>query len=349
MGHAKQHIMERGHKDVDTGYLYGFLCVAVVVVVLVPLAYSTEDLRWKLGMAVLQAATLWCSRLFFQGLWEERGSELAELTGIVLYMTCPYRMNMCYGGEGLRAAAAWMLLPLYGLAVARLIRERKPLGWDGLIACVSLAGIGYVDLRFFLITIAVTLGAAIYNKTVQPCVAVAGGCVLFIPGWYRLGKYLLTDAFGELNLSVQSIMPQGYSLGQFFSSYAFREGHPGMGMGLMVCLVFGLWFWFAQGVKWKRTAVYFAWIALVLLFCSTRYCPWDLVQRAGLPFLRLVGMLRTPTVFFGYACACLCVPAVSVVRSIGQRDNKTIAVGLPILIISFGIGVCLYQGYVLHI
>ncbi|MBR1853927.1 MAG: hypothetical protein IJ794_12430, partial [Lachnospiraceae bacterium] len=82
------------------GYLYRIFCAAVVVVVLLPLTYSTEALWWKLSMAVFQAATLWFSKLFFQGLWKEQGSELAEFTGIVLYMTCPYRMNMCYGGEG---------------------------------------------------------------------------------------------------------------------------------------------------------------------------------------------------------------------------------------------------------
>ena len=337
------------NEDGSTRYLYGICCAVTVIVVLLPLFSRINSLPHKPVMAMLQIATLFTAKIFFERIAQEEQEKIGALAGIVLYLTFPYRIDMCYGEKGIMAAAVWMLLPLYGWALAETLRRRKIGLQSILVASGALAGIGYADFRFLLLTLVVTVLTAFWQRTVLPCLAATGGCVLFAPGWYRLGKYLLTDDFAELNLSVQSIMPDGYTFGQFFSSYRFREGLPGMGLGLILCMVLGMWSWFVKRDKPGQPEKFFIGCALLFLFCATRYCPWDLVQRLGTPFLRLIGMFQTPTFFFGYACACLCVAAVYVVRRLRQQDSRIASAGMPALIVAFGMGICLYQGYRLGI
>lgn len=303
-----------------------------------------------LYVLVIQLATLLFLQLFFERFFLDRNSKAGRIAGVVLYMTCPYRVFVCMDSANIPEMIAWALLPLYGWAVLGLIRCRTLVWRNGITAAAALAGIGYADSRMILTTLGIVFLAAIFWKNYRPVAFSLLGCVLFAPGWYRLGKCLFTDAYLEMGISLQSIMDKGYRWGQFFTVYVFKDGHPGIGMGLMICLVMGMWMIFVRGEKIrnperKKEIVFFGGIAGLLLFFSTRYCPWDFVQRLGDPFLRLVGMFRTPMVFWGYACACLCIPAAMAVAKLERQDDKIISFYVPMLAMIFSIGVCVYQCY----
>lgn len=301
-------------------------------------------LAYRIYMLAIQVGTFLFSKLFFERFFGDKKTKFPAFFGILLYMTNPYRIYVCYDYANLSIATAWMVLPLYAWAVLGLIRKDGSVWRNLIIGAIALAGVGYADAIIFLIMLGVTLLAILYFRTLLPAVAAAAGGVLFLPGLYRLIQYLFTDAYQELNLSVQSIMSKGYRIGQFFSTYAFRDGHPGMGMGMMICLLAGLWLCFV-GVKGKslRREGFFAGVAIIFLFLSTRYFPWDVAQRLGSWALKLVGLINAPTVFGGIAWGCLCIPAAASVESLSDYENKIVAFAVPLFVLFICLGVCVLQ------
>ena len=167
---------------------------------------------------------------------------------------------------------------------------------------------------------------------------------MFLPGLERLFDYLFRDGFQELGMSLGSIMPKGYTPGQYFSSYAWRDGHPGMGLGMMVCLMTAAWLGFVEGEKENRKVCRaFGGLALFLGLLSLRYFPWDYVQRLGIWALKLVSLAGTPAVFWGMAFFALCVPAAGGVDRIRRKENSPAAFAVPALVAAACLGLCLYQ------
>ena len=273
---------------------------------------------------------------------------MGKIAGVVLYLTYPYRVFVCINQMNLRENVVWMLLPLYGWAIVGLLRRKSPAVRNQIVAVVTLAGIGYADCRMFLITMGMAFLMTVCWRMLQPVACALCSCVLFAPGLYRLAKYLFTDAYLELGISLQSIMPKGYRVGQFLGTYAFREEHPGIGLGMLLSLAMGLWLVWVQGEREKDPAkrrgnIFVPVLAVCFLFFSTRYCPWDFVQRVGSPFLRLIGIFATPAVFFGYACALLCIPAAVSVTKLESQESRFLSFSVPLSVIVFCIGTCLYQ------
>ena len=306
----------------------------------------TGDLvfTYRVYMLAIQVGTLLFSRLFFERFFEDKDSKLPAFFGMLLYMTSPYRIYVCYDRADLSMAAVWMLLPLYAWAVLGMVRKDKSMWRDIVVGALALAGVGYADAVVFLALMAVTLLAALWFRAMLPMVAAVAGGVLFLPGLYRLIQYLFTDVYQDLNLSVQSIMSKGYRIGQFFSTYAFRDGHPGMGIGLLVCLLTGLWLRFVNGDgRRSRKEHFFTATAVLFLFLSTRYFPWDVAQRMGAWALKLVALLHTPAVLYGIACGCLCIPAAGSVEGMTDYENKTVAFAVPVFVLTACLGVCIFQ------
>ena len=301
-------------------------------------------LTYRIYMLAVQVGTLFFSKIFFERFFCDRSTRLPAFFGMLLYMTCPYRIYVCYDHADLCMAAAWMLLPLYAWALLGLVRRDKRVWIDMVVAAISLAGVGYANVIFFLTLFGVTMLIVLCFRTVLPAVAAAAGAVFFLPGMYRLMKYLFTDAYQGLNLSVQPIMSKGYRIGQFFSTYAFREEHPGMGIGMLACLLVGLWLSFVGGSRRRGKKEHFViGIALVFLLLSTRYFPWDVAQRMGVWAMKLVALINTPAVFCGLAWGCLCIPAAGSVERISEHENKTMAFAIPVFVLIACLGVCIYQ------
>ena len=143
-------------------------------------------------------------------------------------------------------------------------------------------------------------------------------------------------------------MKNGYLPGPFFSSYAFRDGHPGMGLGLLTCLFGGIWLSFVASQKissrlYRPALVLF----LLLTLLSLSSFPWDLVQRLGLWALKLVSLIGSPAIFWGLGLAVFALPAALIIEYIRQQESKWAAMLLPYTALLLSAGICLHQCYTL--
>lgn len=300
-------------------------------------------LTYRIYMLVLQICTLLFAKLFFERLFADSETKLPAFFGVLLYMTSPYRIYVCYDLADMSAVVVWMILPLYAWSMLGLFRGDKR--WRDIVgASLSLAGIGYAEMIFFFVIIGVTVFAIFYLKRGLPIAAMAVGTVLFIPALYRLIQYLFLGAYSELGIPLRTIMENGYQFGQFFSSYAFRENHPGMGLGMFFCLLTGVWLWFvAGGEKAGRCERFFIVLSVILLLMSLRYFPWDFVQRLGDWALKLGSLINTPAIFAGLAWSFLCIPAAASADRMYRQENKLLAYAVPLIVLLACLGLCVYQ------
>lgn len=298
---------------------------------------------WECYMIFMQIATLLSSALMFKRLFEDENSDYPIFFGVLLYMSCPYRIYVCYDLADMAQVAVWALLPLYVWAVLGIIR-RKQTVVSLLTAALVLAGMGYADLMQMLVIAGFTLLAALGVKRFLLLPALGAGCVAALPCLLRLFSYLFRGAYAVLDIPIYSIMDKGYAFGEFFSIFVYREGHPGMGLGMLLCLLVGLWLSFVQGqYRSKKECVFFAVSAAALLFMSLRHFPWEYAQRLGSWSLKLVALFGTPAIFFGLAQACLCVLGAWSAGQLKGQEDKVASVGMPVLVTAACLGLCIYQ------
>ena len=301
------------------------------------------ELAYGVYMFLVQVGTLAFALFMFCGLFPHRDRKMPACFGVLLYMTCPYRIYVSYELGDFSQTAAWMVLPLYVWAVTGILEENGRRKRYVLVAALALAGIGYGDVVYFLVAAGITLLAGICKKRLWAWLPVVLGSLLFLPGLYRLARYLFLDEFGELNLPLKSIMPEGIRPGQFFASYAFRDGHPGMGIGIFVCMLAGIWLIFVERKTFCKKCRAFMSIALLGAVLSLEVFPWDLFQRLGFWALKLVSLIGTPVVFWGIASACLCIPAAYAMEQTGRHEDKRIAFAVPVIVLLACLGLCIYQ------
>ncbi len=291
-------------------------------------------------MILIQIVTLVTSYFMFRRIFSEEEKQTIWF-GVLLYMTCPYRMYCCYDRVDFSQAAAWMVIPVYIWAVTGITKEKK---WTDIIfGALALAGIGYANTIYFLIAFGLSILVIIALKKWNMVLALIGGAMCFFPGLLRLMEFLFTDKYDELDLSLQSIMPNGYTIGEYFAFYVYKEGRPGLGFGLFFALLSGLWLMFVAG-KWeksKSSKIFFL-LAVCMLLLSMKFFPWDYVQRVGNFGLKLVALIGTPAVFGGVAELLLCVPAAWSTRLISRFENCYIAKGVTLLIVMSCLVWCVY-------
>ncbi len=238
----------------------------------------------------------------------------------LLYMIDPYRRALCASGDP-RRALIWLILPLYAGVLILVLRQDLK-GLKRLTAMILggmlLAAIGYADAVLLPVIAGFTVLAVILSRKVLPLLSVLVGLLIASPALLKLYGYLFTDRFEELGISLESIMHKGYQPGRFLGAFLYPDGLPGLGIGLLIGLGLLLWIAFVEGGmkkdddsthKFPGQVRLFLTLACFALILSLQIFPWDLVQRAALPFLRYVPMLRSPAVFFGLASFALCVPA----------------------------------------
>lgn len=324
-------------------------------------------LTYRVYMLAVQAATLVGAILLFQRLFAAEETKLPAFFSTLLYMTCPYRIYICYDLANISQATAWMLMPFYAWAVVGLMKENNGLMKEDkrhkfgkadllhfLIAVLALAGIGYADVVLFLIAVGITalVSLALRMWLLFGLLAAGGAC--FLPGLYRLMRYLFMGAYAELEMPLKSIMGDGYRFGEYFSSYSFRNGHPGMGMGMLICLLAGAWLGFAENGDSLPEPVggkcgkgrFFVIMSILMTLLSLRRFPWDFVQRLGVWALKLVSLMDTPAVFWGVGFLCLCVPAgyaMNRINRIGRHEEREAALAVPVMVMLFCVGICVYQ------
>lgn len=297
---------------------------------------------WTIFILLLQAGTMGTAWLMFSELFHREDSR-CTFYGTLLYMTCPYRIYVCYDTANLFQAVVWMLLPLYVRTLTRVFRGTKVLQ-SVLLGMIVLAGIGYGDVMHMLILMGVTVIAAGCLRKAMFLLPVAGACPMAAPVLIRLIRYVFLGAYDNLNIPLHSITPEGYLPGEMLHMFVFHENHPGIGLGLLISLLCGIWLMFVKE-QWQKDRMcrFFACMGVFLTVLSLRNMPWEYVQRLGMWAMKLVALLGTPAVFFGMAQAVLCVAGACSLRQMERQDGIVSAEGLPLAVTIACIGCCLYQ------
>lgn len=307
---------------------------------------------WRISMLIIQAGTLFCTGLFSGKLFENKADE-GSFNGtaffcVLLYMTCPYRIYLCYDSFDMGQAVVWMLIPLYGWMILKIFSDTGTCAKNIiniLAAGVVLSAIGYVDVISLIIISGITVTVLIYSKNVKIFLPVPAAWIFYVPGTVKIADYLFTGKYDDaVDIQIRSIMNSGYRLTEYFTSYVWREGHPGMGMGILICLLVMLWLWYVRGRKTENKSVkYFAFLALLCAIMAFYRFPWDFVERLGNWSLKLVSMIGTPAVFAGISYAALSVTGADAIHGFEESGEKRAAYVLKVIILTVCLGLCIYQ------
>ena len=124
--------MEIKMKAKTEKYLYWVLCVLTLAAAVFPGIFRVSETagvisRSGLLLCMIQVVTLLTSMMCFRSIFKEAETRLSTYFGVLLYMTCPYRIYICYDLTDIAKAAAWMLLPLYVWALTEIMGQRKVL------------------------------------------------------------------------------------------------------------------------------------------------------------------------------------------------------------------------------
>ena len=294
---------------------------------------------YRIFMLLLHLGTLLSAKYFFEAVFNEKNT---AVIGILLYMTCPYQIYISYDKGNLGLMCVWMMLPLYFGGLLRMMQAERILQ-NYVLAAIAFAGIGYADVRIWILVIGVSALMLLWYRRWKLILSVAAGGILFVPGVIYCARYFLKGGMEVWNIPLYKISSKGYQPAQFFTSWTYREGYPGLGLGLFLALAVLIWLSFTEGnLKVMKKYGFWVVIAIVLGFMTTVHFPWDVLQRVGMPLLRLIGIMEAPGICFGLVCLACSVLGAYGVEALKKQQNIFVRVGFPIMIIIASIGVSVY-------
>lgn len=289
---------------------------------------------------MIQAATLDGAFVLFRYLFP-KGSGV--LWGVLLYMTFPFRIYLCYDRQELSQAFVWMLLPYYLWSLLHVIhnRRRHLFLW---VSALFLAATGYACASVFPIILGLTLVVVLFSRNAFPLLTMAGGTIMALPGLKRLLEFLTSEKMAALSVPLTSIMPEGYAFGELFSAFTYAEGKPGIGLGLLFVFAWLSWHRFVEGERLlSKKELPWLGAGIFLLFLSLRCFPWDYIQRIRPVFLKMVSLFQTPGVFLYFACFALTIPAAKTMQVLCEKKDKYSVAFLAVLLLIICLGTTIYQ------
>ena len=298
----------------------------LLVVLILPLFWWWRNgLLYTGKILLIQITALVGSYFMFRELYQ---NHLAVLLGVTLYVTSPWRFDMCYVQNRLLLSGVWSLVPLYLFFLVRLKRtesRRKKWLQSVLPAVVILAAIGYGSHVMFCLMAGFTLLAMLVLRRTEALWVLAGGVILWFPGNVNFLRYLFAQSPIDLGVPIQNIVPNGYVVLDYFTSFVYQAGRPGLGLGLLLLLgVISYRYMVYGNVNMTRESKAFGVAGGLCLFAATRYFPWELVQRLGEWALKFISLMETPALFAGFAVLFLPVAAVATVDE-SEWEKKRIA------------------------
>lgn len=280
---------------------------------------------WAALLLLIQAGSLGGAVLLYRRVCPGRAGSLC---GILLYVTMPFRIYLCYDRADVSQAFFWMLLPFYLWSLLRVMDGGRRCLFVP-VSMLLLAATGYASAALFPVIAGLTLLAGLAARSAFLPLTALGGCLLAVPG---LGRYVTLlfggGAGGALSaapdVSYGSIMTKGYAVGELFSFFRWAEEKPGIGAGLFFVLFLLAWNVFVRERSLLQGRdVFFLAAGLLLIPCALRYFPWDLVQRVHPVLLRMVSLLGTPGLFLHLACLFLTFPCAKAMgRLYGEGDRN---------------------------
>lgn len=289
-----------------------------------------------IGIATLGAA-YWMMRAFFE-------NRATALFGVLFYMSCPYRIYICFDKADLGQSLVWALMPLLVGGLARLCQGRGREVSCGCVAAAAYAGIWYADARWgVIIGGCAALYLIFWARKPVGLLFLAGGAVLSMPVILYLARYLIKGGMEVWDLPLDCIMANGYTVGYFMTNWAYRPDMPGLGMALAAAFLLLIWlYWSGYGGKMQKAVKGLLLSAGVLTVMSLKIFPWDFVQRVGAPFLRFVGLLETPGVFWMLANMVLTVPAAWTMGEIRKKQGNLWQWAVPAMLLLIALATALY-------
>ncbi len=295
---------------------------------------------YRIYMALLNVISVISSKKLFESIFQNKTT---VFWGVLLYMTCPYRIYLCYDKAALGMVAAWSVLPFAIGGIMRFLAGATT--WrEVFLVSLVLALVGYGDGILIMTTVGILLIAIFWYRKWSAFLPVLLGALLFLPGCIYWLCYLIRGGMEAWNLPLESVASKGYALGQFFSSWVFQADCPGLGLGLLLSLFFVLWLMFTEkNLMVQKKCGFFGVIMCLMAFMTMKVFPWDVIQRLGYPFLRLVGLIETPGIFFGFACLAACVPGAYGMECVSKQNGLFVKAGFPLMIAIASAGVAIYM------
>ena len=247
---------------------------------------------------IITFGTAWS---MFHCVLKRKKKDWFSLVGALGYLLLPYHVYVVTESVDRSQILIWMVVPILTASLIKMSDTEK-MFWKtgyGLTAVLALGIIGRLDgVAALTLLFLICVGGICRRQWQYPVIGILGVAMAY-PTYMTWKRWLFDGSFAESGLEYTSIMEQGYSIGGLFSTYFYRNGHPGMGILLLGCLLF------------------------LLTVMSLRYFPWDFVQRMGSWALGLVTLIGTPAVFFGYAQILLCVWSIEKCGAVLQLTDRT--------------------------
>ncbi len=331
---------------VDSTYAYGdhytalnsnlWLFIPAVIRVL----GGSITAAYRIYMLLLNALALFAARKMFKELFQDN---TAVFFGVLLFMTCPYRIYIAYDKASLGMAAAWACIPLVLRGLLKIFHGTAE--WKSyLFTAAAFAALGYADVILMMMLMGVAVLGIVWYRKLSGFIPLAAGGILSLPGLVRWMSYLLSGGMEMWDFPMQSIADEGYVFGQFFSFWVYRDGHPGLGSGLIIALLVLMWLAFVENnLQVMMKYGFFVLLFLLMAFMSMKCFPWDVLQRAGTPLLRLVSLMETPGICFGFASLAASVLGAYGAERVSGHQKLFVKIGLPLMTGIAAIGVAVYM------
>lgn len=295
---------------------------------------------YRLYMFLLSLLAVISAKKFFELLFE---NENIAFMGALLYITCPYRIYICYDKADLGMAAAWSLIPLFLWGILKICHDKLMLK-SVIVAAATFAAIGYASGILFIITAGFALLLVVYKRKISIILPMFLGGILYLPGFIYLTRYIIGGGMSIWNIPVGSISANGYRLGYFFTSWVYRGDCPGLGLGLIGALSVLVWLWIVEGnIKVTKKYGFFVLTFFLFAWMSMLLFPWDIVQRVGASMLRLISLMETPGICFGFVSISACVLGAYGVECVSKKEKIFVRVGIPLMILLASIGIAVYM------
>ncbi len=294
---------------------------------------------YRIYILLLNALAVFSAWKMFGVLFESKRN---VFVGVLLYMTCPYRVYICYDKADFGLIAAWAVLPL--LLWGLLVIAQGTAKWQHYsISALAFAGIGYADSNIFVLMLGVALLMLLYYRKWKMCIPMICGGIIYLPGAIYLVRYLLKGGMEVWNLPLQSIAGNGYRFGQFFMSWKYLDNFPGLGLGLLGSLFVLGWLAFAEGnLKIMKKYGVFVIIAAIFWIMSTPIFVWDMAQRVCAPLQRWIALMETPGICFGFVSMAASVLGACGMEAATKQKALFVRVGVPVIVILAALGNCIY-------
>lgn len=294
---------------------------------------------YRLYLLLLNVLAVFSAKKMFEALF---ASKWSVFCGVLLYMTCPYRVYLCYDKADLGMVAAWSVVPLFVWAVIKIAKKEAE-WWCTELAALFLALVGYADNNMFLFTLVMFVILFLFYRKWKMWIPVIVGSILYLPGAINLFRYLLNGGKEAWELPLQSIAGNGYSVGQMLSSWTYLGDHPGLGLGLLGALLVLGWLAFSEGdLRVFKQYGMFATVAVAFAVLSMPLFVWDVAQRVGAPLQRWIALMETPGICFGFVCLAVSVLATYGMVVVSAQKKLFVRIAIPLLVILASLANCIY-------